>query len=73
MKLTEYRKNADEYHKKCGNLVARIKSVFKEINPSDLSTEQKALVSKLNEIIAKEKLYAQSASELRQPTNWKSD
>ncbi len=71
--LPGYRKNADEYYEKCGNLVARIKNVCGTINVSDLSEEQKKMLLDLNNIIIDEQMYAEAAFELRKPVNWTDD
>ena len=68
--MSEYRKNADEYYEKCGNIVARIKDVCGSLEFENLSLEQKKIINELKDLINNEQLYAEAAFELRKPVNW---
>ena len=69
-KLETYRADGATYFEKCDNLVVRIKSVFSDIEPKDLSETEISTIKAVKDIIATEEIFAQSSMTLRDPKKW---
>ena len=70
-KLKNYRENGTVYHKKCAEVLKRIKTALDPIKIEKLSDDQASILQSINKIVVIEEQFAKSSFANRSPDAWK--